>query len=344
MKMFIGISRNLIIALIVISFAAFGCNAKETAKSPQPAASSESKVEEPFSMDDLPEVVATVNKVAIPKIKLQRTYAMLLSRSRMENKKITNSEVLERSLDELINLELLKQESVSEKVAPSTGDVDKEFEKIKAQFHQPGEFEEALKKNNISMDTIRNDIETRLSINQLLEKEIGDKSIVSKDDVKAFYTENPNLFKTPESVKASHILVKVSKDSDEKTIAEARKKIEDVLSKAKKGEDFGALAKKYSEGPSAPKEGDLGYFSRGQMVKSFEDAAFSLKEGTVSEIVSTQFGFHIIKVIDHREEGTTPFDKVEASIGDYLAKLGKEKLIVEYVNKLRSRSNIERKI
>ena len=340
-KMFKKISVNLILSLVLFSVAALGCSAQETAKNDH---SSAAAAEDSFSMDKFPDVVATVNKVAITKLKLQRTYAMLLSRSRMEKRKLTNKELLDSSLNELINIELLKQESADKKVEAASEDVEKELDKIKAQFHKPGEFEKAMKKNDISIDTIKNDIKTRLAINKLLEMELGNKKVATEKDIKTFYDNNPNFFKTQESVKASHILIKVAPESDEESIAEARKKAEDILAKAKSGKNFGELAKKYSEGPSASNEGDLGFFIRGQMVKPFEDAAFSLKNGEISDIVSSRFGFHIIKVFDHKKEGTTPYDEVRDSIAQYLTKLGREKFMVDYVNSLRSKAAIEKNI
>jgi peptidyl-prolyl cis-trans isomerase C len=106
----------------------------------------------------------------------------------------------------------------------------------------------------------------------------------------------------PEQVHARHILVKVDPKADATQKAAARKKIEDIQKQLKNGEDFSELAKKASDCPSNAKGGDVGYFGRGQMVKPFEDAAFSLKPGEVSGIVETEFGLHLIKVMDKKPE------------------------------------------
>ena len=108
--------------------------------------------------------------------------------------------------------------------------------------------------------------------------------------------------KKPEQVKASHILVKVDAGADEAKKAEARKKIQEIQQKVKAGGDFEALATENSDCPSKAKGGDLGFFERGQMVKPFEEAAFALKPGEVSGIVETQFGYHIIKVQEKKDE------------------------------------------
>ncbi len=136
----------------------------------------------------------------------------------------------------------------------------------------------------------------------------------SDTDINNYYTNNIKKFSTPERRKARHILI-LSKSSDTpEQIAEKRKKINDILTKAKAGEDFAELAKKYSEDGLASRGGDLGFFSRGQMVKPFEDATFSLNEGGISGVVKTQFGFHIIKVDKIEPARIKPIDEVKSVI------------------------------
>ncbi len=145
-------------------------------------------------------------------------------------------------------------------------------------------------------------------------KEYGDKVDIPEEEIKAYYEVNIDDFVIEEQVKARHILIKVTPDADPEKVGEARKKTEEILARAKKGEDFASLAEQYSEGPTAKKGGDLGYFPRGRMVKEFEDAAFSLKPGEISPVVRTQFGFHIINLEDIRQERTQSLDEVRKSI------------------------------
>jgi len=120
--------------------------------------------------------------------------------------------------------------------------------------------------------------------------------VIPDEELESFYRENFSRFSIPEQRSARHILIKTSEEDTEDILAEKRNKAEQVLELAKSGEDFTELAKQYSEGPTGPRGGDLGTFTRGRMVKPFDDAAFSLKEGEISDIVETQFGFHIIKL------------------------------------------------
>jgi peptidyl-prolyl cis-trans isomerase D len=138
---------------------------------------------------------------------------------------------------------------------------------------------------------------------------------VTDADLDALYKQNLSQYQTPEEVHAQHILFKI----EGKTEADVQAKAEEVLKRAKSGEDFAELAKQYSEDESNnTKGGDLDYFPRGAMVPEFEQAAFAMKPGEISDLVKTSFGFHIIKVIDHRQATTRPLSEVRAELEDQL--------------------------
>ncbi|MFQ5772679.1 MAG: peptidylprolyl isomerase, partial [bacterium] len=158
------------------------------------------------------------------------------------------------------------------------------------------------------------------------------------------YDANPKFFKQPEEVKASHILIKVDADATEAQKSEARQKIKNVQQKLKSGEDFALLAKEFSQGPSSVKGGDLGYFRRGQMVKSFEDAAFSLKLNEVSDIVETRFGYHLIKVVDKKPEKIFTYMEVKDRLNQRIKQQKVEKEAGIYINKLKEDAKIEKSL
>ena len=138
---------------------------------------------------------------------------------------------------------------------------------------------------------------------------------VPEADIEAFYKQNQTQYSTPEQIRASHILLK----TEGKDEAEVRKVAEGLLQKVKNGGDFAALAKQFSEDEvSGTKGGDLDYFGRGAMVPEFEQAAFAMKPGDISDLVRTSFGFHIIKVVDKREAATKPLAEVRTEIEDQL--------------------------
>ena len=137
---------------------------------------------------------------------------------------------------------------------------------------------------------------------------------VTEKEIQSYYEYNADQYSQPKQVKARHILFKVNEDDSEEVKNTVKKKAEKVLEKARKGEDFVSLAKEYSEGPTKSKGGDLGYFKTGQMEKPFEEAAFALKKGEISDLVQTRFGYHIILVEDIKEAGMTPLENVKGEI------------------------------
>ncbi len=143
---------------------------------------------------------------------------------------------------------------------------------------------------------------------------------VKDDDVAEYYAlHKEDKFTEPEQVRARHILIKVAADAGADAKAAARKKAEELLAKVKAGADFAALAKESSEDPgSAAQGGDLGLFLRGRMTPAFEEAAFALQAGGVSDVVETPFGFHVIKVEEHRPGGVKPLEAVHDEIADSL--------------------------
>ena len=156
-----------------------------------------------------------------------------------------------------------------------------------------------------------------------------DNSTVSEEEIETYFIQHKKDFTIPETVTAQHIIIKVKDWNDKKEVEEARKKINMILKKAKAGEDFSELAKKYSEGPSKDKGGDLGTFKRGDMIKEFEDVAFSMKDGEISGVVKTSYGFHIIKVNKHVQGKDLKLDEAKDEI---IKKIKKEKSKSAYRN------------
>ena len=245
-------------------------------------------------------------------------------------------------LETLINRELLYQESQNHSVKVEDKEVVEQLEIMKKRFPSEDEFKAALLKMKISETTLKSQMRKNMAIQQFIDKEFVQKINVPEKEVKAFYVSQPDSFKEPEQVRASHILIKVDPGTDESKKAEARKKLEGIQNRLRKGEDFEALAKEYSEGPSGPKGGDLGYFSRGQMVKPFDEAAFGLSPGGVSDIVETQFGYHLIKVVDKKPEGMMSYEEVKDRLQQYI----KQQKVREQVNlsieNLKEKAKVER--
>jgi peptidyl-prolyl cis-trans isomerase C len=237
-------------------------------------------------------------------------------------------------LHRLIDKELIMGEGKKRKIEVPDAEVQAEVGKIKEKFPDPKVYESLLAQKKIT----QKDLDEKIKENLLLKKIIDDVTTpapeIPEAEVKKYYDEHPAEFKREEEVKASHILLKVDKDADEKTKEEMKKKIQDLRDKIVKGEDFGKLARENSDCPSGKSaDGDLGWFGRNKMVPPFEKAAFSLKIGDLSEIVETQFGYHIIKVTDRHEEGTTKYEEVKDDLKEELKLRGKGEKFDEWLKK-----------
>jgi len=159
----------------------------------------------------------------------------------------------------------------------------------------------------------------KISYLLLTPKALASKEKVSAKEIEEYYKQHQKEFYHPAKVKARHILIKLPQNATEQEVKQAEAKIAKIEKLLKKGKDFAELAKKYSEGPTKTKGGELGWFTRGMMVKPFEDAAFALKPGEVSKPVRTVFGLHLIKVEDKKPAGVTPLAEVKTKIKEKIA-------------------------
>jgi peptidyl-prolyl cis-trans isomerase C len=287
--------------------------------------------------------VASVNGKPISKSQYERDLSVFQKRAAQEGRQLSDADlttVKNRILENLIDAEVLYQESQKEGVEVDDQAINEQFVTIKKRFSDEAAYKKALEGMDVS--EIRAQIQRGLAINQLLDTNVSQKITVTEEESKKFYNNNPNLFKQPEQVKASHILIKVAPDAEESKKIQARKKIETVQKKVRQGEDFGLLAKANSEGPTAQREGDLGYFNRGQMVKPFEDAALALNVGEVSGIVETQFGYHLIKVTDKKPARTIPYKEVQPRLEQHLKKEKEKTEIQGYIENLKKSAKIKR--
>jgi peptidyl-prolyl cis-trans isomerase C len=288
---------------------------------------------------------AVVNGVAISKDDFNREMDFYIKRASQQGQQVPQAQLgmmKSQVLDSLIDRELLYQETKKKGIKADAAEVDGELQKIKQRYAKEGEFEQLLSNMGLTEPDVRRQIERGLAIQQLIDKEVRTKVKIGDEEVKSYYDSNPQLFQQPEQVKASHILIKVNADATQEKKDEARKKIESVQKKAKKGEDFSTLAKTYSEGPSGPKGGDLGYFRRGQMVKPFEDAAFKLEPNQTSDIVETQFGYHLIKVVDKKPAQQVAYADVKEQLSEHLKKQKMDSEASTYIEGLRSTAKIEK--
>lgn len=222
---------------------------------------------------------------------------------------------VQKLVEQIVEKTLLGREVEADGIEVPKDLVDAELQQMRES--SPRVFEMITGDGKMTMEELREEVRQQLAIRLLLKKRYGLE--VSEEEIARYYDENADRYEQEEQVSARHILFKLDSEASPDEIEAARKRAEEVMLLAKQpDEDFGELAKQYSEGPSAPKGGDLGYFPAKRMVEPFSKAAFALQIGEVSEPVKTQFGWHLIKVEGKKPARTVPFEEVKDQIREQL--------------------------
>ena len=247
-------------------------------------------------------------------------------------------------LDQLINVQLLQAKATDADRAAGKAGADKRFEDVKAKLGT----EEALKRQLTLMGATREEVLQKwaeaLTAEAVIKRELNIN--ITDADAKKYYEDNPARFEQPEMARASHILL-TTRDpatgtelSDDKKAAK-RKDIDGLLKRARAGEDFAKLATQYSEDPGSKDKGGEYKFPRGQMVPEFEAAAFSLKTNQISDVVTTSYGYHIIKLNEKIPAQKVEYAKAETDIKEGLAAQAMQKQFPDYIKNLRKEAGVE---
>ena len=333
-----------IAALAAILTIPAGVTAAETTP-PNPAvATPAATVTAPAAAPTASELVATVNGVAISRAEVEQAARMLLAQSRTPAPTDPEQQrkVQDAALNLLIDQELLYQAAKGLTVADLDKQVEEKFNAAQARFGTPEAFEQALGQAGLTGQEFKDRLARDLLIASYIDQEVTAKITLAPEQAKQFYDANPDKFTQPESVKASHILIGADAKATPEEKQAAQKKANEILAKIKGGADFAELARAESTCPSAKKGGDLGSFGRGQMVKPFEEVAFSLQDGAVSEVVETPFGYHIIKSQGKTAGEMVPFAQVEEKIKSLLKNEEVKKQLVARIEALKQAAKIEK--
>jgi peptidyl-prolyl cis-trans isomerase D len=251
---------------------------------------------------------------------------------------LSNNRTTPEEFEKEYTKELLQQkvaQFVTTFITPTNQDVLDNYrydnEKVKVGFVKftPDEFKAAIAVDKKALEAFFNEKKEGYRIPEKIKigyirigaEKFNDKVTLEEDELKAYYEDNLKMFTQEEQVKASHILFKIAQDASPEEVKKTEEKAASVLERAKKGEDFAALAKEFSDDSSKSKGGDLGYFTKGRMVKEFEAAAFSLKPGEISNLVKTDYGFHIIKVEDKKEKAVKTYDEAKAQVDSIVRRI-----------------------
>ena len=291
------------------------------------------------------EFVAKVNGVGIKAVTLEAALNNYVENQKMYGVTVKDEEkdkLKKDILNELVSAELLYQASQKASLGDLSKNVDTELATIKKGFGSDQDFEKALKERGIEIKDLKEDIRKGVYINTYLDKNVFSKlSAVTEAEKKQEYDSNKDKLSVPDEVSASHILIKTGEKATPEEKQKAKEKIDALRARAMSGEDFAKLAKENSEDGSASKGGDLGYFGKGQMVKPFEDAAFSLEKGQISPVVETQFGYHIIKVADKKTAHTLTYEEVSNDIEKFLMNKHKRSEVDKITETLKKSAKIE---
>lgn len=244
-------------------------------------------------------------------------------------------------LKKMIGNTLLFQYALQMGIEIDAGIIDQEVQRAKDRFQGENQYKEWLKQIGLSEALLRNQIHKTMVADLLIKKEIIPNIKITDDEIKTFYEKNITHFKRPEEVHALHILLSVKKGDSNKKKEAVKKKLVALQKRILEGEDFAALAKKYSQDKGSKNNSDLGYFAKGIMVKPFEEAAFKLKPNEVSDIVETEYGYHLIKVLDHRSAIDPGFEKSKPKIRSILFDEKLRKELELFIKPLREKAKIQ---
>lgn len=290
----------------------------------------------------LPNVLARVNGQAISKAEFEQAVQELEGRAGGPVPVEQRDSIYRNVLDQMVGRALLTQEAAARKVDVSDAELDARMVQIRGQFPSEEVFAQMLAQRRTTLAEVRTSTRRDMAVSKLLQLSVEATSAVTPAQIDDFYAKNPDQFQQAESVRASHILVSAPRDGDAAAKTQARARAEQVLKDVKAGKDFAALAKQHSQDPgSAPNGGDLGYFTAGQMVGPFNDAAFSLKPGATSGIVETDFGFHIIRVVDKKAGRTMPLDEIRPQLTQFLQNQNRQQQTEAFLSRLRAKGKVE---
>lgn len=286
------------------------------------------------------EVVARVNGKEIHRNELERSKKILMA-GQPGVPPYLLKELEKQALDQLVGAELMYQAGLGLQIKDLDQMADAKLVQIKSGFKDQQVYEKELANIGMTEQMLREYSRRDLVIANLVNTKLAADLKVTDREIEKFYADNPERFEQKEQVRASHILI----GCDSKGTAEEKKaaldKAERLLKEVKGGADFAKLARENSTCPSATNGGDLGYFSRGKMVPPFEEAAFALKSGEVSDVVETGFGFHLVKQTDRIKAEKVSLATAREKIAAYLKSQKTGEVVASFIGRAKQDAKIE---
>lgn len=250
--------------------------------------------------------------------------------------------VLQAALDQIVAERLLEAQAKELGVEASDAQVDSAIEDIKRKNRlDDSQLDRALEEQGLDRPGFRKQLRRDIEAFRILEMKVKSRIKVTDEDVRSWYQSHPKEFSSDDRVRVRHIFLPVPAGASDGEAAAVRAQGEQVLERLRSGEDFAAVARQVSKGPSAAEGGELGFVKRGSIQPELEKAAFALQPGQLSPLVRTKAGYHILEAEERRAGGALPFDEVKEAIRDRLSSERVETHRTQYLAELRKDAVVE---
>jgi len=293
------------------------------------------------------EIVARVNNEIITRSDLERARAEVEQEARQECQNCAPqqlqaliAEKQKNVLRDLIDQSLLVQRAKDLSINVDT-DVTKRLDQLRQQnnLKDMDELEKKIRDSGLDYEDFKNSIRNNLLTQEVIRSEVGRNIIISREEIQKYYDEHKNDFVRPEQIYLREIFVS-TEGKKESELPDLEKKANNLLDRVRKGEDFAELAKRYSDGNSAPRGGELPAFERSQLSKELADVVFKMNRGQMTDVIRTKQGFLILKVEQRYDAGLQPVDKVEGEISNRIYEAKMEPGLRNYLKTLRQDSYV----
>ena len=254
-------------------------------------------------------------------------------------------EIRREILEKLIEEKLIDQEVKKLGIKVTSKEIEATVDEVKRRNNATQEqLEKALSAEGLTLESFKKQIEKSLLRRKLISGAVKVETKAGEKEFREFYQKNIDRYRINETFRPAHILLIIPKGATPEEIRGIRKKAEAVLKKIRDGDDFGEMAILYSQDASSKGRGELGYFRKGELLPAFEREALRLKVGEVSGVVRTEFGFHIIKLLDRKGVDPLPFEEVKAKVQADYYDVELDKAFKQFISTLRDKSIIEIKL
>lgn len=336
------------VIVVGIMAAVVGCNKKDAASgkdapaaSVKPAAGEAAMAAPVQPARDPATVLVTVNGTTLTVGEVEKQLAPMMAQMGGDPRMAAMKDrFYQQVVDRFVIRTVLAAEADQRKIAVTPADVDEAVNLITNRLPAGLTLDEALARDGMTTAQFRSNLTAELRIKSFVESEVPTNMVVSDQEVADFYAQEKERFTVPETTSARHILLKVEKADSDKVRAEKKAKAEALHKQLVEGADFAALARENSDCPSKERGGDLGSFGRGQMVKAFEDAAFTQATNAIGPVVETDFGYHIIQVTGRQAAGTTSLEEAKPSLVEHLKQKKQMAVFDTLMQTLKSKATI----